>query len=299
MEFYVSWSHSDVLFADYFDNCNILVSAVPDNRRAIGRIKTRPRNLLLDSGSVYYARQRLRPPVQTVFQTQLDMIEDLNFGTNIQMVHLDEPMINKSTLVECYRAMERTLYNAYEFLHLFQTHHFQSTIQPMGVIQGFDGPSVRYAARELKKMGYNSFGIGSLLTQHPDKQLHLIQEAATIVGPQQLHVFGVTGLAQMKEMIKLGITSFDSTRPTMAAVYFQLFYSNPFRTYLLADSRSTKTLSRLSEPLPCGCPVCLVNPKEMFTVGPRKFAKLRAVHNYYHLTKTLEHLAEQENQGEI
>lgn len=299
MEFYISWSHSDALFTDYFEDCNILVSAVPDNRRAIGRIKTRPRSLLLDSGSIYYARRSLRPPAPTVFQTQLDMISNLNFGTNIQMVHLDEPLIHKSTLVECYRAMERNLANAHEFLRLFQTHHLHPTIQPMGVIQGFNGPSVRYAARELMTMGYQSFGIGSLLAQHPDKQLDLIQEAATMVGLQPLHVFGVTGLAQMKEMIKLGITSFDSTRPTMAAVYAQVFYSNPFRTYLLADSRSTKTLSRLSEPLPCDCPVCLVNPKEMFTVGAGKFTKLRAVHNYYHLTKTLAHFAEQENQGGI
>src|SRR5690606_33854420 len=102
-------------------------------------------------------------------------------------------------------------------------------IRPVGVIQGFDKASIEYSARELIKMGYENFGIGSLLAKHRTYQVQMIKYGADVVGANRLHVFGVTGIPQMRAMIEIGVRSFDSTRPTMAAAFFQVFYSRPFR----------------------------------------------------------------------
>lgn len=283
LDFYVGWSHSDAFFCDFFPNCPILISAIPDNRGTLKRFKHKPKKLILDCGSVFYVKQKSRPPLKDIFSIQISLLEDCEADTNVQLVHFDEPMLNKTTLSDRYKAMERTLFNAYEYLNLFTLANLQKSVQPMGVIQGYDKASIEFSAYELTKMGYKKFGIGSLLTKHYTRQIEMIQYAADIVGPLNLHVFGVTGIPQMRAMVEMGVCSFDSTRPTMAAAFFQVFYSRPFRTFFLSESRAKLTSPRLSSPLPCECPVCTENAYDILIPSPRNYMKLRSIHNYYHL----------------
>lgn len=284
MQFYNGWSHSDAIFTDYFPDCSLLISAVPDNKGSINRFKIKPKKLILDCGSVYYVKQQKRPSLKDIFNIQLSFLENSD-PNEAYMVHFDEPMFNKTTLSDRYKAIEKTLFNAYEYLYLFNIQRFPDYVQPMGVIQGYDQASIEFSANELVRIGYKVFGIGSLLSQNRYKQIEMIKYAAGIVGPKNLHVFGVTGITQMHAMVDIGVKSFDSTRPTMAAAFFQVFYSRPFRTYFLAESHAKiKSTNRLSKPLPCQCPVCEVSAEDLFIPSPRKYMRLRSIHNFYHLS---------------
>ncbi|MGY5484119.1 queuine tRNA-ribosyltransferase [Paenibacillus sp. ALE2] len=297
MQFYVGWSHSDAIFTDYFPDCSILVSAVPDNRGTLGRFKIKPKKIILDCGSVYYVKKKTRPSLKDIFKIQVSFLESSD-PQEAYMVHFDEPMLNKTTLSERYMSMEKTLFNAYEYLSLFSAQRFPKYVQPMGVIQGYDRASIEFSAKELVRIGYRAFGIGSLLALNQSKQIEMIRYAANIVGPANLHVFGVTGIPQMHAMVDIGVRSFDSTRPTMAAAFFQIFYSRPFETYFLSKSHAKIGSPRLSEPLPCQCPVCQVNAHDLFIPSPRDYMKLRTVHNYYHLCIVIKDLLTKKNGGE-
>ncbi|WP_246009224.1 queuine tRNA-ribosyltransferase [Brevibacillus fluminis] len=231
-----------------------------------------------------YVKQKNRPKLKDIFDLQVSLLQDCNPDTEITLVHFDEPMLHKTDLSEKYAAMERTLFNAYEYLRLFESSGLIKDANPMGVIQGYDQASIKFSAHELIKIGYRKFGIGSLLAKHYTTQIDMIQYAADIVGPSNLHVFGVTGIQQMNAMVDIGVASFDSTRPTMAAAFFQVFYSRPFRTYYLSASHAKITsTNRLNSPLPCDCPVCKVNPNDLFIPSPRDYMRLRSIHNYFHL----------------
>ncbi|WP_438447078.1 tRNA-guanine transglycosylase [Gorillibacterium sp. sgz5001074] len=288
MQFYVGWSHSDALFSDYYSDCPTLVSAVSDNQGTLKRFKNKPNKLIIDCGSVFYVKQQKRPTLKHVFEIQRSLIDECPNTSSIRLVHFDEPMFNKTSLSDQYYAMERTLYNAYEYLKVVSEEKLPVNVSTMGVIQGFDRASVHYSANELKKMGYRFFGIGSLLAKNQKQQIEFIKYAIEAVGAENLHVFGVTGITQMAEMVRMRVASFDSTRPTMAAAYYQVFYSNPFRTYVISASRAKPQSDRLGEPLYCECPVCKENPQDMFIPSPRPYMRLRSIHNYYHLVKTIE-----------
>lgn len=292
MEFYIGWSHSDAVFCDYFPQCPVLISAIPDNRGGVKRYKNKPSKLILDCGSVFYVKQKIRPPLKDVFDIQLSILEDCEKEANVQMVHFDEPLLNKSSLSERYMAIERTLFNAYEYFNIFHKCNLPKYVQPMGVIQGYDQASIEFSAYELIKMGYTKFGIGSLLFKHQTHQIEMIRSAADVVGSSNLHVFGVTGIPQLSAMVDIGVNSFDSTRPTMAAAFFQVFYSRPFRTFFLSESRAKPTSPRLENPLNCECPVCENDAKQILVPSPREYMKLRSIHNYYHLLRTFNDILE-------
>lgn len=299
MRFYVGWSHSDALFSDYFSDCPTLVSALQDNRGTLKRFSNKPNDLIIDCGSVFYVKQKQRPSLKHVFEIQEYMIAECPASCSITLVHFDEPMIYKSTLSDMYFAMEKTLYNAYEYLKVVSETRLPSNVTTMGVIQGFDKASISFSAKELSKMGYKKFGIGSLLAKGQSKQIQYIKYAIDSVGAENLHVFGVTGIPQMAEMVKMGVASFDSTRPTMAAAFFQVFYSNPFRTYFLNASHAKPQSPRLAEPLYCECPVCKENPFDLFIPSPRQYMRQRSIHNYYHLMKTLNKFKEEVESEEV
>lgn len=298
MEFYVGWSHSDALFTDYFPDCPLLVSALPDNKGSMKRVGMKPKKLILDCGSVFYVKQKHRPPLKEIFNTQLSLLDECE-PLKAYMVHFDEPMLSKNSLSERYMAMEKTLFNAYEYLQLIKLHRLPESVQPMGVIQGYDRPSIEYSAHELKKIGYKHFGIGSLLAKHHTQQIEMIKYASNVVGPENLHVFGVTGIPQMHAMVNIGVSSFDSTRPTMAAAYFQVFYSRPFRTFFIPQSHAKINSPRLYQPLSCNCPVCKGNPNDLLIPSPRAFMRLRSIHNYYHLWIAFNDIVLEKNRGRI
>lgn len=289
MEFYISWSHSDALFANTYQGCPTLVSATPENINPFRGYQTPPQKVIIDSGVLYYQKQVKHVSVLDVLHRQEQMVSELPSSTKIQFVQFDQTLLNKSRLTERVAALEKNLFLAYEYMNVFTRTSRKHNIIPMGVIQGYDAPSITYTIHELRKLGYSHFGIGSLLSRNSHDQISLIQHAIKEIGPNPLHVFGVTGLPQIKKMVQLGVASIDSSRPTMAAAYYQVFYSQPFRTFVLDKSRVTERKNqRIQTPLPCECPVCQVNPYDLLIPSPRHYMKLRSLHNYYHLLLTIQ-----------
>jgi 7-cyano-7-deazaguanine tRNA-ribosyltransferase len=290
LDFYISWSHSDAVFCNYFDRCPMLISAIPDNKNAFKKFKKFPGKLIIDSGALYYSKQSSKSYLRNIFELQRYIIDSTPTNLQINIVHLDEPLLNKNTLSKKYEAVERTLFNANEHMNLFKREGFSENISIMGVIQGYDFPSIHYSIYELKKMGYTHFGIGSMLSRNANDQIDYMNYLSQSLSPENLHVFGVTGIPQMKVMSELNIKSFDSSRPTMVAAFFQVMYSNPFRTYLISGSKVGRTQPILEKPLPCSCPVCLENPEDIMKMSHRKYMKLRSIHNYYHLMKAIDQI---------
>ena len=267
----------------------MLISPVPGNYRPLRKFERAPSKLIVDSGALYYRAQKSKS-LRDIFDRQVEIIADLRDPLPVTMVHVDKPLLHKSTLSERLEAMEQTLYNAYEYKQLFDACDFPSNVRLMGVIQAFDLPGMQDSVHELKKMGYTFFGIGSLLARNALQQMKFIEQAAALVGADHLHVFGVTGIPQIRKMAELGVASFDSTRPTMTAAFYQVFYSDPFRTFVLDDSRVTHKRMRIKEPLPCDCPICIDRPEDILISSPRQYMKLRSIHNYYHLRKTIQQI---------
>lgn len=288
MEFYVSWSHSDAVFCNYFSDCNILISAVPDNKYGIKKFKNKPKKLIVDSGALFYAKNPGKYLLKDIFDIQNYIIDSTPNDIPIKLVHLDEPLLDKNTLTARYSSVEKTLFNAYEYMSLVSKYALPENVSLMGVIQGYDLPSAQYCYRELKKMGYRNFGLGSMLSRSPEEQIQYMRSITDLVGPDSLHIFGVTGIQQIKEMAKLRVKSFDSSRPTMVAAFHQIFYSNPFRTYLISESNVKRAMERINIPLECTCPICQVNPKDILNISHRHYMKLRSIHNYFHLSKTID-----------
>lgn len=290
LDFYVSWSHSDAIFSDYFDSCPMLISAIPENKNTLKRFSNYPSKLIIDSGALYYAQKKGIKSLKEIMDTQMFLIDSIPDTLPIKIVHLDEPLLDKNSLSEKYESVERTLFNALEHMKLFNSIKSPKNVSMIGVIQGYDFPSIQYSIHELKKMGYTSFGLGSLLNKSAKEQIKYIKYASSFVGPENLHIFGVTGIEQIKQMANLKICSFDSSRPTMAAAFFQVMYSNPFRTYVISSSKVNKPQKRIEKPLNCNCPICLVNPYDILNISHRYYMKKRSVHNYYHLVKTIENI---------
>lgn len=265
----------------------MLVSAIPDNKHAYKKFKNSPGKLIIDSGAFYYTKPGQSKKLLDIFEIQSFMVESMPEKIPIKLVHLDEPLVDKVTLSDKYKSIERTLFNAYEHMNLFEKRGFSDNVVLMGVIQGFDFASIQYSVFELKKMGFTTFGIGSLLKRSAQEQISIIKFASELVGANNLHVFGVTGIPQIKAMAELKVSSFDSSRPTMVAAYHQLIYSKPFRIYLLSESNVKKSQPRINKPLSCQCPICLENPDELMSIKNRYFTKQRSVHNYFHLVETI------------
>lgn len=289
MEFFVSWTDSDPEYALYDANCSLLVSPplFPRTFR-LNRLRRLPKRVFLDSGA-YTLRKRYgnRMTQRDVFRWQLEILEDLDlYRTQVLLSHFDQPIEPGLSPADAYRCMDRTLAHAWDFLTLATKEGITDVVELVGVIQGYDADSIRWCCRELRRLGFHRFGLGSLaLLYQPQEIAARVQAAVEEVGPG-LHVFGVSSVPVLKTLRTLGVSSFDSARPIKAAMFYVLFYSNPFRRYAVAGRRETDMgRQQLKEPLPCDCPVCREDPHLLLRVGAKCFTNLRAIHNYWHLKR--------------
>ena len=254
-----------------------------------------PKHLIIDSGGFRYAMTESKPPSpRQVFQQQLDLID--NVDQKITLCALDHPMLpGRLSPIKQDRAIHRTIANAYEFKRLTEDHPKRENIWQMAVVQGYDIPSLLRCARELRTIGFDRYGIGSMAQLfQPEEIIARIQAVADILG-QGLHVFGVSGVSLIQKMRQAGATSIDSTTPVTSAKYNILLYSNPYRRLIIADSRtgqdSERVGQRVYEALPCDCPACGGEAnQELLEHGKRRHVYLRSLHNYWHLANTIRSL---------
>jgi len=290
--FYASWYPGDPNYSEYDSNSAMLISVTSVSRVwRLTSLKTLPKHLIIDSGGFRYATTESKSPSpKTVFQQQMAMIGSVK--RSVTLCALDQPILNRLSLVERDRAIYRTIANAYEFKRLVADEQHAHPITQLAIVQGYDIPSLRRCARELQKIGFHRYGIGSMAQlYHPDEIIARIKAVSDILG-QGVHVFGVSGIRLIREMRVAGAESIDSTTPVTSAKYNILLYSNPYRRFIIADSRTGRDAERggerITHPLPCDCPVCRDGPNpELLQHGTRRYVYLRSLHNYWHLARAI------------
>jgi len=295
MRFYSAWYQGDPIYSAYDDDCAMLISVTSVSKSwQLNRLKHLPNHLIIDSGGFRYATTDHKPPTpRDVFHRQEHIIK--NIIQPVTLCALDYPSIGKSlSSLEKDRLLSKTLANAYEFKILTEKSVFRTRIQQLAIIQGYDFETTVRCAYELKNIGFDRYGIGSLAMLYDPKEILKRVEAVVEIVGRGVHVFGVSGLELIAKLQEMGVTSIDSTTPITNAKYNTLLYSKPYRKYIISTSKSatdkSRTEPRITMPLPCDCAVCKGQHKnDLVKLGKRRFVQLRAIHNYYHLKKAIQH----------
>jgi 7-cyano-7-deazaguanine tRNA-ribosyltransferase len=291
MNFYVSWYPGDPIYSLYDSECALLVSISSVARDwTIRQLGALPQKLLIDSGGYRFAiaPQEALSPAQ-VFERQIALLDGAQIPTII--CARDYPILDKSMNVSAKDwSITQTIAYAYEMKELLNQRGVSEWITPMAVVQGNDVESLAYCAQELMRIGFPLYGLGSLAELRRHRAiLERVQIAADIVRPENLHIFGVSAVQAVQALRKLGVHSIDSSRPAKSAAYNEILYSHPYRRFGILEPSPTPMKGkfpvhrRLSQPLPCACPVCSSDPEQIMGVGKRANIRSRALHNYYHL----------------
>jgi len=296
VDLFVCWSDSDPFYQDYFPDCRLQISLSHVTRAwNISRFENQPAKLMIDSGAfslINDPTKKLSP--KQVFDQQLIFAK----GSQVETIlcHLDYPIPpGTRNSLEVYKRIETTIANAYEFMELFRSANLPPNFKSMGVIQGNSYDTISFCARELKRIGFDQLGLGSLAAVfHQQLIIERVQFAVDVVGPD-IHVFGISGIQTVAALMAMGVRSFDSSRPMKASMYNCVLYSQPFRRYGLRGSKIQKDLPTLTTPLECDCPICQEDPTLIMGVGSKKANNLRAVHNFYHLRRELEAISRMVN----
>ena len=288
MNFFISWSFSDPHYASFMPGVNLLVSPSGVSQSwNISHFQVQPERYIIDSGAFALMNHESEWSQKKVFSIQSNMLNGVTVPTWVG--HFDQPIPPScESHSAVYQRIETTLVQAYEFNNLFAKAKFPQHVKKLGVIQGNSFESVRFCARELSRLEFDLYGIGSLVPLFNTQTImERIMGALEIVGPR-LHVFGVSSLEVIEQLIRLKVESCDSSRPIKSAFYGDVFYSNPFRTFLVPTARRIQASEVLEEPLPCMCPVCSKNPWDIMASGSKKETHLRAIQNYFHLRAEIE-----------
>lgn len=291
LNYFMCWTRSDPIYQNYFPESNILIS-LPHLPRSftLKQFKIMPRKLMIDSGAYYLmTNPHYQMNQADIFKRQLEIASCSNVPT--VLCHLDYPIPYSVTdKIEIHRRLEKTIANAYEFINLFKNEKLPFNFKSLGVIQGNDYESINFCAREMKRIGFDIYGLGSFIgIYQTDIILERVRSAIEVIGAN-IHIFGVSAMETVKSLLNYGIKSFDSSRAMKLAMYLCVAFSNPFRVYKIKDSKSDKTMPILESPIPCDCPICLCDPMSIFKVGEKRYTNSRAIHNYYHITKELEQI---------
>ncbi len=295
MDFYVSWYPGDPHYPAHDGDCSLLISITSVARDwTIGSFSALPRRLLIDSGGYRFAiapHEALSP--KKVLARQLSLLADVQVPTIV--CARDYPILDASlSSNEKDKSITQTVAFAYELKNLITQKGLPQHVTSRAIVQGYDIDSFSYCAHELRSIGFPLYGLGSLavLKQHAPI-LERVQAVASIVGAQNLHIFGVSLVHTVQVLREMGIHSIDSARPAKAAAYNEILYSHPFRRFGILETSTQESPMkgriprerRLSTPLPCDCPVCVGNPRAIVGVGKRADIRSRALHNYYHLKR--------------
>ena len=296
IRFYVSWYLGDPVYPAYTRDCSLLLSPTSLSRQwTLRDLSALPARLILDSGGFRYHRSGEKAPTaHELLERQLSILGDTGIPT--LLCPLDSPIGWSSVgIVDTDLKIANTLAHASELQRLIQGLRLPSNVEPLGIVQGYDGASLRYCTQELRNLGYRRFGIGSLARVPDSREIARRIAAVFDVAQTPLHLFGIGSPNVVQHLNPEWLASVDSSRPAKAAACNEIFYSRPFRRcgIMNGDGVSISKLPVhrcLAEPLDCMCPICEKDPAAVLRVGRRDHIRSRAVHNYFHLQRAIEDL---------
>lgn len=89
---------------------------------------------------------------------------------------------------------------------------------PIGVAQGWGPRSYAHAAAELQKMGFRYLALGGMVPLKTPDILSCLKAVNEVRKPDtEIHLLGVTRLAELSAFARYGVVSFDSTSPLRQA----------------------------------------------------------------------------------
>lgn len=297
MRYYVAWTHGDPVYQEHLPGASVLVGP-PNVNQAwnAGVWPMPPATLMIDSGAYQYHKEGRCPTPGWVYERQLAMIAGLTIP--VSFCHLDVLMPGTRNLAELDRRVALNLEHAHWLINHTRDHPPPSNVQLVGVIQGYSSEMIYTVAQVLADMGYTSFALGSLasmVASNRDELYRRVEAALEAIGPS-LHILGVSSASVLTRLARLGIQSADSGAPAHEAWRGGLFYSQPFRRYKIPSpyfkewQRSYSFAEVLNEPLPCDCPVCRDDSAQLFEPQGKRYIRLRAIHNCYHIYRELAYM---------
>lgn len=295
MDYYVTWTDSDVNYQDYDDDCYMMIS--PGN---VGKNwssdswKKFPKKIIIDSGAIQYIKNKNFPSPEEVLERQLNIFSKNTPSNILTLCSPDIPLIPyKIEKSEALERIAKTIRNAEKYFSLIEKRNLNKDYNFIGVIQAFDPETAYYSSLRLLDIGYESFAIGSLIqlsARGYKKLLFSIIEAVISAIGNRIHVFGITAPLLINKLKQLKIESIDSSTPMREAINGVILYSKPFkRCKFIRDSASeewsrnysfVETIEKLN---PCICPVCIENQDNLLLGGTKKNINWKAIHNYFHL----------------
>jgi tRNA-guanine family transglycosylase len=220
MKFFVSWYPGDPWYPTYDAECNMLISVTSVSRdwRVI-RYSHFPKSLVIDSGGYRFANnpdERLTP--KAVLKKQLQMVGNQRIQTWV--CALDYPILTPTmTANEKDYCIHQTIGYAYEMIEGMRQIKPEENIVAMAIVQGYDRHSYRFCAKELKAIGFNTFGLGSLISVKSERRMMERVDAVVQEVGAAVHVFGVSNLMMVKRFRDVGVESIDSSRPRCSTRY--------------------------------------------------------------------------------
>jgi hypothetical protein len=119
----------------------------------------------------------------------------------VEEIYLDEN--------ERMRRYELTVQNAKDFIEGHKKRRY--SFIPIGAVQGWDPESYANAVNDYQKMGYTYIALGGLVKSKTPEILEILEKINKIKKQAtKLHLFGVSRLDAIKNLMKLGISSVDS-----------------------------------------------------------------------------------------
>ena len=295
MKYFISWTHSDPVYQQFFPNTRVLIS--PPNVSLVWQLdrwSQLPQELILDSGAFQHHRAGRHPSPEVVLTQQRFMLA--NYQHTVGLCHLDVLMIGAKGPTEILHRTTQSLEHARWLIDHITQLGLPDYIEPIGVIQGADVEQIFYVGQALAAMGYRRFALGSLagkVANARDEVLRRAEAALEAVGPR-LHILGVSSVPIIESLANSGVESVDSGAPIKEASRGGIFYSQPFRRYKLPSdhfrewSRNYGFAEILDTPFPCDCPICREDPTYLLDPHGKIAVNRRAVHNYYHLRWAIE-----------
>ncbi len=246
--------------------------------------------IMTDSGAyqlMEYGEVEVDP--DDILKYQIDIKTDIG-------VILDVPTRAETDKDIVSLEVEETLRRARRALLMREDYDPEHRTLLVGPVQGGEHVDiVTYAARELSKLDFDIYAIGSV-TLHLE-QYNFDKIVDTIIAAKlylpvgkPVHLFGAGHPLIIPIAVALGIDMFDSASYVLYARDRRIMLPN--RTLRLEDVKT--------EYIPCNCPICSkYSVKELKEMSKDEIERLIAMHNLYVLKREIEEVKQRIREGTL
>ncbi|MDL2344404.1 hypothetical protein QOL99_09580 [Deinococcus sp. MIMF12] len=249
-----------------------------------------PYEVMIDSGAYHHGGRNVSRTRLRALHDQLTIAQQFP-DSQVTIAHCD---VLPRAAADSRSSIHATLINA----EWFMAQPLPAGYARMTTAQARTPDEMYLVVTQLAQFGPDLIGIGGLANLHRTHRKLLplmIEGAVEAAGDTPLHALGVTAQHVLDRLRANGVFSCDSATAIWCAVYGSVIYARPYRRYRFVGEKSSRPespqvtgyYSSLTHPLPCCCPVCRDDPRQLMGSDMRgKYA--RCIHNHYHLKLEIE-----------